>query len=72
MKKKYNGEGHPNIANMLNEIALFLWRLGRHNEAIPYQEKAVSVVELRNDPYLEEYKGELEQLRANEDYPYAD
>ena len=68
--KKVYGEEHPQVAQALNELTLLLWKLGRHDEAIPYQEQAVRIKELRHSPDYDEYKGELDGLRAHKKYPY--
>ena len=69
--KKVYGEEHPKVALGLNNLALLLWRLGRHADAIPYQVEAVEIKRDRRDADLEEYQKELDGLRAGKKYPYA-
>ena len=57
-------------AKWLNNLALLLWRLGRHSDAVPYQKDAVRIKRLRQDADLAEYQEELEGLEAGKKYPY--
>ena len=71
--EKTLGPEHPDLANWLNNFAVLLWKSNRISEAIPYQERATKIRELRGETdLLAEYRGELDSLKAGRAYPYPD
>ena len=71
IRKKSLGEDHPDVATSLNNLALLLWRMGRLEEAVPYQERATKIHELRGETdKAAEYQRELDGLKAGNDFPF--
>ena len=69
--EKALGPDDPNVAAVLNNLALLLWQMSRLDEAIPYQERATAIWERRGDvEKLAEYQRELDGLKAGKQYPY--
>ena len=66
------GMEHPTVASSLHNLALLLWRMGRSEEAIPYQARAVKIRELRGETEkAAQYQGELDDLKSRHVFPYA-
>ena len=71
-RERAQGADHPDLARALNNLALLLWQLGRHEDAIPFQERAWQIKQKRGDDDEKEYLDELEGLRARAPYPYGE
>ena len=71
IREKALGPDHPDVAQSLNNLALLLWQLERHGDAIPFQERATAIQESRGDPDAGDYRGELDGLRKKAPYPYG-
>ena len=68
--EKALGPEHPNLAKWLNNLALLLWDMGRIQEAIPHQERATKIREVRGETALAvRCRRELDGLNAGMSLP---
>jgi len=71
IRKRAFGETHADVAQSLHDLAVLLWRMGRFDEAISLQERAIAIHRLRGETSkAAKYSLGLAKLRAGEACPY--